>query len=210
MKALTYAVLLLAPAVMSCCTGATQTRRDAELRTLQNLVFEARNDVARLRTGDTALRQELSAELDDIRDEIVDVEVALREQESITNADLVAVRRRIETVRQRAHSHQTATGAGVGPGGSVPPEALRERTLTIPRGTEANVRLLTLLGGDAQPGNLVEAAMIADVLVGSGASIPAGSLLRGTVLGGKRGLSVQFDQLVIDSYPYRTRSVRRR
>lgn len=152
----------------------------ADIRSLQDAIFEAGNDIARLRTGDAALRTELSATLDDLRDDVIYLKVKLRKKEIVTRADVRSVRDGIDGVHRRARGPETVTGAGLGPTSPAPPPPAPTR-LAIPAGARIDVRLLSSIEARALPGDVVEAATVSNLVSGGQVVIPAGALVRGEV-----------------------------
>jgi hypothetical protein len=166
-------------------TGAqpSTTVSAADIDRLQADVFEAATDLARLRTGDLVLLNELRATLDELRDEAVYLKVKLRKGQRVSWTEHVQVRDRIEAVRGRARSDLTVTGAGLGPAAPAPdPLSVPPGRLEIPARTEMDLRLLLALNPEtARVGDRVEAATVKDFVVEGRVVVPAGSLCRGLV-----------------------------
>ena len=81
----------------------------ADVQRLQDDVFEAATDLARLRTGDAALLGELRARLNGIRDDVASLDARVRRRPAPTRAEYVAIRDRLDDVRRRARNELTVT-----------------------------------------------------------------------------------------------------
>src|SRR5262245_11192298 len=107
-------------------SGASVTSTD--IQRLQDQVYDAGNEVSRLRSRDQALADKLTTQLDDLRDEVIYLRVKLRKEGSVSRSDYTDVRGRIDSVRSQARtdvpaSNDTArqgtgtwSGAGSGSG----------------------------------------------------------------------------------------------
>src|SRR4051812_979703 len=96
-------------------SGATVTASD--IQRLQDQVYDAGNEVSRLRSRDQSLADRLSTQLDDLRDEVVYLKVKMRKEGSVNRGDYTDVRSRIESVRSEARgetSHQGSSTWGSG------------------------------------------------------------------------------------------------
>jgi hypothetical protein len=197
------AAILLACALPA---WAQTTVTPSEIQRLQDQVYEAGNDVSRLRSTNTDLATRLQTDLDDLRDEVVYLKVKMRKEGSISRSEYADVRDRLQDLRTRARgdgrseSWRTNTdSAGAGTGGGVrggvyggvagddrsrQEQSTRSGSSTsaIPVGQEIDVRLQDELSSStAQVEQRFEATTVADLYRGNEVLIPAGSVLRGVV-----------------------------
>lgn len=199
----------LAVAVHALVAGVTaqETASAADIQHLRDAAFEARTDLARLRTGDAVLLKELRAELDAIRDRITDFEARLKSAEAVPRGDYIAARNRIADVRRRARSELTVSGAGLGPGASAPErEAVPVVRLEIPARTPVEVQLLAPLDpAAARIDDRIEGATVKPVVVKGRVVVPAGTLMRGTIaaVGPAKTATLRFDETKIGFRTYR-------
>jgi hypothetical protein len=215
------AVALAAPA------AAQQNVTQADIQRLQDNVFLADRDIAQMRGRDSARATQLTAELDELRDEVVYLKVKLRKERSLARTEYADVRDRIDDLRTRVRND--ATGAYSIPGSSTQSGAAAGgRTqagtrgtgstgagaYTVPTGTEIDVRLQNSLNsGTAQVEDRFEATTLVDLNINGRVVIPAGSVMRGVVSAVEPGtrtnrtsrMTVSFDQLTVNgrSYPFR-------
>jgi TolA-binding protein len=205
------AVLMLAlamPASAQSSSGSSASSVSAsDIQRLQDQVYDASNDVSRLRSRDSALADRLQSQLDDVRDEVVYLKVKMRKEGSVSDADYSDVRSRVQDIRSQARGDNasrssnsgstwsTNTGAGSGSGsgsgygaGSTNGTS-RDNSQTqttrrgeIPSGQELDVRLDRELTSDsAQVEDRFTATTVADLYQGNEVLIPAGSTVRGVV-----------------------------
>jgi hypothetical protein len=212
------AVALAGPA------SAQQNVTQSDIQRLQDNVYLADRDIAQVRGRDAARASQLTAELDELRDEVVYLKVKLRKERSLARSEYADVRDRIEDLRTRARGD--ASGAYAIPGSSTqsgraqPQTTARGTTTTgagqytIPSGTEIDVRLQNELNsGTAQVEDRFEATTLVDLNVNGRVVIPAGSVMRGVVTAVEPGtrtnrtsrMTVSFDQVTVNgrSYPFR-------
>jgi hypothetical protein len=102
-------------------SGSNVTSSD--IQRLQDQVYDAGNEVSRLRSRDQSLADRLSAQLDDLRDEVVYLKVKMRKEGSVSRNDYNDVRSRVESVRSEARGESArqgsptwGTGSGSGSG----------------------------------------------------------------------------------------------
>jgi hypothetical protein len=199
----------VAIAVHALAAGAAgqEIATAADVQSLRGAAFEARTDLARLRSGDAVHLKELRAELDAIRDRITDFEARLKRGEVVPRNDYIAARDRIADVRRRARSERTVSGAGLGPGASAPEgELVPALRLEIPARTPVEVQLLAPLDPSAaRPDDRIEGATVKSVVVKGRVVVPAGTLMRGTVAatGPEKTVTLRFDETTIDFRTYR-------
>ena len=180
----------------------------SEIQRLQDQVYDANNEVSRLRSRDQATADRLETRLDDLRDEVVYLRVKLRKEGTVSRNDYNSVRSQIESIRSEArgvaqgssqgsstwgNSGQSSgsgsgsgAGSGTGSGSSNWPTGTTgqnaPRRNEVPAGTEIDVRLERELNSDtAQIEDRFTATTVADLYQGNSVLIPAGSTLRGVV-----------------------------
>ena len=97
-----------------------------DIQRLQDQLYDASNEVARLRSRDQALSDRLQTRLDDLRDEVIYLRVKMRKEGSVTRRDYNDVRTQVESVRSEARRDVSARdsepvrqgGSSWGTGGS--------------------------------------------------------------------------------------------
>jgi hypothetical protein len=216
---LALCVLVGAAAPVAAQTTVTQ----ADIQRLQDNVYLAERDVTQLRSRDAARANQMQAELDDLRDEVIYLKVKLRKERSLARTEYADVRDRIEDVRTRSRGDATAFAPTPAPApAAAPPPAPAPSRNTInvagasevPAGTELDVRLQnTLNSGTTLVEDRFEATTLADLLMEGRVVIPAGSVMRGVVTAVEAAtrtnrtsrLTVSFDQVTVNgrAYPIR-------
>jgi hypothetical protein len=203
-------VLTLAmPASAQSGSGYSDSNVSAsDIQRLQDQVYDASNDVARLRSRDSALADRLQSQLDDLRDEVIYLKVKMRKEGSVNPSDYSEVRGRVQDIRSQARGDNASrssgstwstnsgsgsgTGSGYGSGSSNGTyrdnsQTSRENGQTarrgeIPAGQELDVRLDRELSSDtAQVEDRFTATTAADLYQGNEVLIPAGSTVRGVI-----------------------------
>src|SRR5215211_5400450 len=71
----------------------------ADIQRLQDQVYDASNEVSRLRSRDQVVADRLQTQLDELRDEVVYLRVKLRKEGSVSRRDYNDVRSQVESVR---------------------------------------------------------------------------------------------------------------
>lgn len=223
-----FLVVLLIAAVAVVSPAAAQTRRTAapsvntaDIQRLQDLVYDAGGDVARLRAYDATRAADLQTELDDLREEVVYLKVKLRKQGTLSRTEYGEVRDRLEDVRSRARNANAsltpwppATGTSGRDPWETRPRSGTIRPNEVPAGQELDVRLdRTLSSKDAEVEDRFTATTVVDLRNDDRVLIPAGSMLRGVVTSVDRAtridrkgrMTVSFDQMTINgrAYPIR-------
>jgi hypothetical protein len=197
----------------------------ADIQRLQDNVYQAGADISQARTRDAARGNQLQAELDELREEVIYLKVKLRKEGSLVRSEYADVRDRIENVRTRARGE--ATNASTPPPAPSPtpatpaprattaaPAPKPAGTAEIPVGTELDVRLATRLNsGIAAVEDRFEATTLVDFNSGGRTLVPAGSVMRGVVTSVEPAtrtnrtarLTLSFDQLTVSgrAYPMR-------
>ena len=86
-------------------TRASQTAvTTADIRRLQDQVYDASNEIARLRSRDQATADRLQSRLDDLRDDVIYLRVQMRRRGSVDRAEYTDIRSQIESVRGETRS----------------------------------------------------------------------------------------------------------
>jgi len=227
-------IMVLAGTLPVAAVGAAQQSVSAnDIQRLQDQVFQASSEVARLRSSDTILASRLETELDDLRDEVTYLRVKLRKEGNVARTEYADLRDRLQDLRTRARGESRQDPGGV-PGAAAPPataapparaaqpassaapqsaDASGSRS-AIPVAQEIDVRLQRRLSSDdAQVEDRFEATTLVDLSRGDRVIIPAGSVMRGVVSSVNRAsrtdrkgaLTLAFDQVTVDgrSYPLR-------
>ncbi len=197
----------------------------ADIQRLQDNVYQAGTDVTQARTRDAARANQLQAELDDLRDEVIYLKVKLRKEGSLVRSEYADVRDRVENLRTRARGDATNASTPPAPAPAAAPQAPRTTTNTpaatpaagtaqIPVGTELDVRVGTRLNsGTAAVEDRFEATTLVDFNSGGRTLVPAGSVMRGVVTSVEPAtrtnrtarMTLSFDQLTVNgrAYPMR-------
>ena len=220
------AALTVLFATTLAASAATQTSNvtQADIDRLQNNVYQAGTDVSQLRSRDATRANQLQAELDDLREEVIYLKVKLRKERSLPQYEYSDVRDRIEDLRTRARgdtanaytpppaNNRAAAPAG-GPSRGTTTTTARG-TVEVPAGTEMDVRLSNSLNsGTAKVEDRFEGTTLVDVNGGGRTLIPAGSVMRGVVTAVEPAtrtnrtarMTVSFDQITVNgrAYPIR-------
>jgi hypothetical protein len=219
-------LLTFALALPAAQTAASVTQ--ADIQRLQDNIYQAGSDVSQLRSRDAARANQLQAELDELREEVIYLKVKLRKEQTLARSEYADVRDRIEDLRTRARGETTAYApppATAAPTtaprtASTPPSTTATGTPSatgaeVPAGTELDVRLLnSLSSGTAQVEDRFEGATLVDLNIGGRTVVPAGSILRGVVSAVEPAtrtnrtarMTVTFDQITIEGQTYPIRA----
>ena len=226
------AALFLAFALGVPSSAMAQTAvTTADIQRLQDEVYQASNDVSRLRTSDALQAGRLQDELDLLREDVIYLKVKLRKEGSASRAEYTQLRDQLQDLRSRARGDSRGSTprastsnptAGAPPVESVPiyddrsrpPTTTRQSQRGIPVGQEIDVRIQTELTSDnAQVEDRFEATTLVDLYQGDRVLIPAGSVMRGLVTSVNRAsrtdrkgsLTVAFNQITVGgrNYPMR-------
>jgi hypothetical protein len=204
------------------------TVSQSDIQRLQDNVYNAGSDISQLRGRDSTRASQLQTELDDLRDEVVYLKVKLRKENTLPRSEYADLRDRIENLRTRARGEaanaystpsSTSTTASSARSGQTSGSAVRgtsgtQAGMSIPSGTELDVRLLnTLNSGTAQVEDRFEATTLVDLNLDGRMVVPAGSVMRGVVTAVEPAtrtnrtskMTVSFDQITVNgrSYPIR-------
>jgi hypothetical protein len=186
--------------------AAAQSVTASDIQRLQGQVYDASNDVSRMRgSQDTSSR--LQGEIDDLRDEVVYLKVKLRKEGSVSRSEYEQLQDRIQDVRSQARANvpesastdsgtwrtnrdpngtRSSTGTSGVSGGVIDDQqtsgSRTSNTGAIPSGQEIDARLDSQLSSEtAQVEQRFTATTVADLYRGDAVLIPAGSTLRGVV-----------------------------
>src|SRR5207244_6666856 len=83
-------------------TSAQGDATSADIKRVQDNIYEASRDIAQLRGRGAALASQLQAELDDARDEATYLKVKARKRETIARSEYADLRDKVENIRSRA------------------------------------------------------------------------------------------------------------
>jgi len=104
----------------SAQSGSAVTSTD--IQRLQDQVYDAGNEVSRLRSHDAALADRLQSQVDDLRDEVIYLRVKMRKEGSVSRSEYNDVRSRVDSIRSQARtdsassSNRQGSGSGSGSG----------------------------------------------------------------------------------------------
>jgi len=224
-RALVSCVVLFASLALAVSAAAQVTQTAAaqltaaDVQRLQEAVYDANTEVARLRSHDAERAKGLQARLDDLRDEVIYLKVKQR-KEGASRADYGTLRDQIDDIRIEARKLIPAADRA---GASVPApdrdepvaKIVRQGTTTrpneIPAGTELDVRLEAPLSSEtAKVEDRFTATTVADLFNGDTLLIPAGSAVRGIVTGATKAgrvertgkLTLSFDRVTVKGQTY--------
>jgi hypothetical protein len=177
----------------------------SDIQRLQDQVYDASNEIYRMRSGDQATADRLQTRLDDLRDDVIYLRVKLRREGSVSRNVYDSIRADVESVRSEVRRYAptqqggstwgsgnagygsgSGSGGGYGSGsGNAPTGTAGQnapRRNEVPAGTELDVRLERELNSDtAQVEDRFTATTLADLYQGNNVLIPAGSTLRGVI-----------------------------
>lgn len=224
-----FKAIVVAAALMFAVPAGAQTVTNSDIQRLQDDVFQASSDIARLRSTDAATASRLQDQLDDLRDEVTYLKVKLRKEGSISRSDFNDLRGRVLDLRSQAMgnaappsrsstSMQGGSGATGRQGSSTSAgtqsssrPSTSSRQTDIPSGQEIDVRLeRALSSATAQVEDRFQATTVVDLYEGNRVLIPAGSVMRGVVSSvdkasrtdRKGSLTVSFDQVTVRGRDY--------
>ena len=201
------AVLLTAVLAVPAAAQPSGSVTQSDIQRLQDSAYQAQNDISQLRSRDASRANQLQAELDELRDEVIYLKVKLRKENTLARSEYSDVRDRIEDVRTRARgdatgaystpspSYSTPSSSTSSTSSSTPSTSTTSRsststttptrsagTIEIPAGTEIDLRLGSPLNsGTAQVEDRFEATTLVDLNLEGRTVIPAGSVMRGVV-----------------------------
>src|SRR5262245_14804015 len=175
MKAWIIAAVVLLMSPIPALAQAQLT--SADIQRLQDSVFDATTDLARLRQRDPRLAEGLERELDDLRDEVIYLKVKMRKT-GATRAEYSDLRDRLDGLRSQARGAAAPASTA-----SLRPVVDDQLSPTeIPVGTEFDVRLQSRLNsGTARVEDRFDATTILPYERNGRVLVPAGSVMRGVV-----------------------------
>lgn len=103
---------------MAGTAAAQQTVSTNDIQRLQDQVFQASSELARLRSTDSSLASRLETELDDLRDEVIYLRVKLRREGNVNRTEYADLRDRLQELRTRARGESAGQSTWSAPGGS--------------------------------------------------------------------------------------------
>jgi hypothetical protein len=212
--------------VVSHPAAAQYSVTRSDIQRLQDSVYQADRDVSALRSRDATRADQLLAELDELREEVIYLKVKLRKENTLARVEYSDVRDRIEDLRSRARGDATgaystpppaapAATPAPAPRASTPPPSSPAAAADVPAGTEIDVRLQNSLNsGTAQVEDRFEATTLVDLAVDGRTVIPAGALMRGVVSSVESAtrtnrtakMTVSFDQITVRGREYPIRA----
>ena len=214
--AVTAVAVLVGPA-----TAAAQDMTTSDVSRLEQTVDQINADLVQLRQRDRAAARSLQAELLTLDEEVTYLKVKLRRERSVSRADYLDVRDRLESLSARVSGRDTSAGGYTTgttnpnyPASGTRSQPSRTQAGVVPMGTELDVRLEQTLSSDtARVEDRFEATTVVDLLENDRVIIPAGSRVRGVVTSVKdagrvnrRGeLQLSFDQITVNgrNFPLR-------
>lgn len=102
--------VLVATLLMWAVPAAAQSGvSDNDILRLQEQVYQASNDIARLR-ADADTTDRFETELDELREEVIYLKVKARKGSSVTRAEYADVRDRLQALRSRVRGEEARTG----------------------------------------------------------------------------------------------------
>ena len=196
--------------------AAAQDMTTGDVTRLEQTVDDINADLVKLRQRDRTGARSLQAELADLDEEVTYLKVKLRKERTVSRADYMDVRDRLENLRARVNGNDNYTGS-YGSGSRTNTTTTENRVTqpgVVPAGTELDVRLERSLSSDtARVEDRFEATTAVDLRENSRVLIPAGSRVRGVVSGVRNAgrverkgeLQLTFDQITINgrNYPMR-------
>jgi hypothetical protein len=193
-------VLALALVAGFAASSFAQTATAADIAKLDSAVAAVTQQVATMRKIDPTLAAESAKTLAEIQEDLTYLKVKQRKENNVTPKDVKDLADRIETLRVRTQS-STIKAQPMLDDDHV------ERVVTVPVGTEMDVRLQTPLSSrTAKVEQRFEATTLVDVVINNETIVPAGTLVRGFVSSvrpagriDRRGsLTLSFDEMVIN------------
>ena len=206
---------LAAPAAARQVQPAATQLSAADVQRLEEAVYDANTEIARLRSHDPERANALQAKLNDLRDEVVYLKVKQR-KEGASRADYGKLRDEIDDVRIEARTLIPAAKPAEPESRNEPVvKPARQGTTTrpneIPAGTELDVRLEEALSSEtAKVEDRFSATTIADLYNGDTVLVPSGSVLRGIVTSATNAgrlertgkLTLAFDRVTVHGQAY--------
>ena len=185
--------------VAARAAGATAqpSASQTDIQTLQEELESLRSEVAQL--PDAAARlEELTSAIDTLDDEIAYLRVKLRRNDPVSQGEVDELRRRIGRLQNQLSDSPSRF----------------QQDVTIPVGTEMDVRLQSSLNSDtSQVEDRFYATVVNDLVLADRRAVPAGAEARGLVSAVDRSsrtdrsasLTLAFDQITVEGRTYPAR-----
>jgi len=97
--------------------GSTQSGSavtSTDIQRLQDQVYDAGNEVSRLRSRDATLADRLQPQVDDLRDEVIYLRVKMRKEGTVSRSEYNDVRTRVDSIRSQARTDSSTAHQGSG------------------------------------------------------------------------------------------------
>jgi len=130
LKAILVASALMLAVPAGAQQSGGQTVSSSDVQRLQDDVYQAGSDIARLRGTDANAAARLQDELDDLRDEVTYLKVKMRKEGSVSRSDYADVRTRLQDVRSRARQDAGTSSSSNTSSATAPNDRSRSRTGT--------------------------------------------------------------------------------
>ncbi len=94
--------------------GSTQSGSavtSTDIQRLQDQVYDAGNEVSRLRSRDAALADRLQPQVDDLRDEVIYLRVKMRKEGTVSRSEYNDVRSRVDSIRTQTRTQSSASSS---------------------------------------------------------------------------------------------------
>ena len=88
-------------AFATVAAAAQQSISSADIQRLQDQVYQAGNELSRLRSNDVSLASRLETDLDELRDEVIYLKVKMRKEGSVNRSEYADLRDRLQDLRSR-------------------------------------------------------------------------------------------------------------
>lgn len=213
MRTVRHTTLILLLLVSATAAWVQAPVTTADIARLESAAGEIDRQVTTLKRTDPTLAAEVGRALADLRDEVTFLRVKLRREGAVTRSEYSDVRDRLETLRVKALGEKVYAQPVLpdSPG----PMAGPQRALTVPVGTEMDVRLQTPLSSrTAKVEQRFEATTLVDVTVGKDVAVPGGSIVRGFVSSVRAAgridragsLTLSFDEIIVNQRAQKLRA----
>jgi len=146
LKAILVASALMLAVPAGAQQAGAQTVTNSDVQRLQDDVYQAGSDIARLRSTDANAAARLQDELDDLRDEVTYLKVKMRKEGSISRSDYADVRTRLQDLRSRARQDAGTSSSSNAHSSTAPDDRTRSRT-----GTSSSSDVYDTRPGDSRP-----------------------------------------------------------
>jgi len=189
----------------------------ADIQRLEDAAADASRDISQLPQRDESLRSQLTAALDDIRDETTYLKVKLKKGESVQRTEYFDLRDRVDDIRERARGGPAACpvpGAGDRSAAERPVIQAVGAAHRDPIGTEFDVRLQTTSARQPRRSKIDSKRPRWSIFVRTTGCWFLSSTMRGVVssvnkagrLDRKGSLTLAFDRITVDGQDYPLRA----